>query len=50
MVLDELIRLLTNIQTAHPEAKDATVWTGKRKQVTAVGYDNRHRPMRVRLE
>ena len=49
MVLDELIRLLRNIQKAHPEARDATVWT-KRKQITAVGYDKRHKPMRVRLE
>lgn len=49
MVLKELRKLLNKIAKVHPEADDAQVYF-KKKLVQFVGLDNKHKPIRVKLE
>jgi hypothetical protein len=49
MVLKELLKLLNKIKKCHPEAADAVVWNDKHP-IQYVGYDQKHKPARIKLE
>jgi len=55
MILRELLKLLNKIKKCHPEAADASVWftsnhENMRFLVSYVGYDQKHKPARIKLE
>ena len=52
MILRELLSLLNKIKKCHPESADAVVWITDKDEgpIRFVGYDKRHKPMRIKLE
>lgn len=55
MTVGGLIEQLKRIVEVHPEADDAMVWGCNEEKgfsfpVTAIGYDKRHKPARIKLE